>query len=86
MSNFFIIKWIFLELLTEIESSYNPKSVEEGWYTLWESRKFFTPSSDPEALNTKNKWVSLLPPPNVTGSLHIGHALTVSIQDCLTRW
>ncbi|EAN32093.2 valine--tRNA ligase [Theileria parva strain Muguga] len=75
-----------MKLLTEIESSYNPKSVEEGWYTLWESRKFFTPSSDPEALNTKNKWVSLLPPPNVTGSLHIGHALTVSIQDCLTRW
>nr|PVC49655.1 valyl-tRNA synthetase [Theileria orientalis] len=74
------------KLLTELESSYNPKLVEEGWYSWWESRKFFTPSTDYDSIPGKNKWVSLLPPPNVTGSLHIGHALTVSIQDCLTRW
>ncbi|GIX61439.1 valyl-tRNA synthetase [Babesia caballi] len=73
------------ETLGELQSAYDPKAVEEGWYEWWESSGFFTPSNAPEPA-AKGRWVAVLPPPNVTGKLHIGHALTVSIQDCLARW
>ncbi|CDR96648.1 valyl-tRNA synthetase, putative [Babesia bigemina] len=71
--------------LGELQSAYDPKAVEEGWYDWWSSQGLFTPSSESEP-NAKGRWVAVLPPPNVTGKLHIGHALTVSIQDCLARW
>jgi valyl-tRNA synthetase len=62
--------------------SYDPKNVETAWYEWWEKEGFFkpTPGSD------KPKFVIVIPPPNVTGALHIGHALTNSIQDTIVRW
>ncbi|KAK1933390.1 putative valyl-tRNA synthetase [Babesia divergens] len=72
--------------LGELQNAYDPNSVEEGWYEWWESSGFFSPSDKPESGNGRGRFVALLPPPNVTGKLHIGHALTVSIQDCLARW
>ncbi|KAI8086525.1 tRNA synthetases class I-domain-containing protein [Halteromyces radiatus] len=70
--------------------SYDSKKVEEGWYDWWESRGFFTSSSAdyyPTKNNNNNKEFTMItPPPNVTGSLHIGHALTFSIEDALVRW
>ncbi|KAJ2355665.1 hypothetical protein H4S01_006846, partial [Coemansia sp. RSA 2610] len=59
---------------------YDPKIVERDWYEWWQQRGLFkpTPSGD--------KFTMLLPPPNVTGALHIGHALTLSIQDAIARW
>ncbi|ORM40217.1 putative valine-tRNA ligase [Babesia sp. Xinjiang] len=69
----------------ELQNAYDPKAVEEGWYEWWQSSGFFTPSSSPDS-EPKGRWIAVLPPPNVTGKLHIGHALTVSIQDCLARW
>ncbi|KAJ3557339.1 hypothetical protein NM688_g1525 [Phlebia brevispora] len=68
-------------------SGYNPIAVEAAWYDWWEAQGFFKPqltaSGDPKP---EGLFVIPLPPPNVTGSLHIGHALTIAIQDCLVRW
>lgn len=72
-----------MKKIGSLAASYDPTSVESGWYEWWSERGFFTPSDKP---SNRSTWVSLLPPPNVTGALHIGHALTVAIQDCLARW
>ena len=65
----------------EISDRYDPAAVEKRWYPLWEQRGYFR--ADP---NTKGKPFSIsMPPPNVTGSLHWGHALTMTLQDTLTR-
>jgi len=66
--------------MTELSKAYEPHSVEEKWYPIWNSRGYFKPSGDGP------KYCITIPPPNVTGSLHIGHALTYSIQDVLIRW
>lgn len=64
-------------------SAYHPQNVEAVWDAWWDSKQFFHPSSEDTG---KPKFVMVIPPPNVTGSLHIGHALTCSIEDALTRW
>ena len=56
--------------------------VEAGWYEWWEQCGYFKPTMG----SKKPKFVIVIPPPNVTGSLHLGHALTNSIQDTVTRW
>src|SRR5215216_2001670 len=66
--------------MTEIPKAYEPHSVEDKWYPYWESRGFFKPQGD------KTPYCITIPPPNVTGSLHIGHALCYTIQDLLIRW
>ncbi|KAL7747969.1 valine--tRNA ligase [Sorochytrium milnesiophthora] len=68
-------------------SAYNPKHVEEGWGAWWEQQGFFKPqlTADGNA-KPEGTYVIPIPPPNITGSLHLGHALTTSIQDCMTRW
>ena len=68
-------------------AAYDPIEVEKNWYKWWVSQGYFTPNVE-EAKNCKDsqKFVICLPPPNVTGHLHIGHALTGSIEDCMTRW
>lgn len=64
--------------------AYNPKAVESAWYTWWEKSGFFQPrpARSPDA----GRFVIPLPPPNVTGALHCGHALANSLQDTLIRW
>jgi valyl-tRNA synthetase len=70
-----------------MDAKYNPVAVEKGWYDWWVSQGYFTPSAEKGANARDNKkFVICLPPPNVTGHLHIGHALTMSIEDCMTRW
>eukprot|EP00731_Ephydatia_muelleri_P023901 Em0016g172a len=72
-----------------LPAQYSPSYVEAAWYSWWEEQKFFKPEygrTSVEEPNPKGKFVICLPPPNVTGSLHLGHALTASIQDALTRW
>lgn len=68
--------------MAELEKSYNPQGVEEKWYEFWLSRNYFVadPDSDTEAFSI------VIPPPNVTGTLHMGHALNATIQDILARW
>jgi len=72
---------------TELEKQYNSKEVEARWYKLWEERGFFRPASDRDGkAKHPQKYVIVIPPPNVTGVLHMGHALNNAIQDILVRW
>ncbi|KAI1129444.1 tRNA synthetases class I-domain-containing protein [Nemania abortiva] len=63
-------------------SAYSPSAVESSWYQWWEKSGFFQPQ--PGA--SEKTFVIPLPPPNVTGALHCGHALANTIQDTLIRW
>jgi valyl-tRNA synthetase len=66
----------------ELPDRYHPKDVETRIYQWWMSRGYFRA----EEKSTKIPYSVILPPPNVTGSLHLGHALNHSIQDTLVRW
>ena len=67
--------------------AYNPKYVESSWYSWWEKQGFFEPElTEDGKIKSEGCFSIPCPPPNVTGALHIGHALTVSIQDTLIRW
>ena len=66
----------------ELPKAYDPKSVEEKWYDFWLEKKYF--HADENAGGASFSIV--IPPPNVTGSLHIGHALNSTLQDILIRW
>eukprot|EP00758_Cryptobia_borreli_P005671 Tbor_TRINITY_DN4958_c0_g1::TRINITY_DN4958_c0_g1_i1::g.9618::m.9618/K01873/VARS, valS; valyl-tRNA synthetase len=71
----------------EMDASYDPAAVEQGWYSWWEESGFFKPKSDTqELLEGTKKFVIILPPPNVTGYLHLGHALTGAVQDSVVRY
>ncbi len=65
-----------------LSDRYNPQEVEGPIYNLWESKNYF----HAEEKSTKRPFSIILPPPNVTGSLHMGHALNHSIQDVMIRW
>ena len=69
-------------VLGEMPKGYSPQAVEAAWYEWWEASGYFKADEDP----SKEPFVMVIPPPNVTGSLHIGHALTNSIQDTIIRW
>ncbi len=65
---------------------YNPAAVEDAIYAIWEKSGFFNPDTLP-ARNQKGEPFSIvLPPPNVTGTLHSGHALTIAIEDIMVRY
>jgi valyl-tRNA synthetase len=66
----------------EMEPLYRPQGVEERWQRTWEAERLY--HADPEAPG--ETYVIAVPPPNVTGALHMGHALNGSIQDALIRW
>ncbi len=63
-----------------LEKTYSPESVEEKWYTYWEEQKFFRSVPD-----ERESFTIVIPPPNVTGVLHMGHMLNNTIQDVLIR-
>jgi valyl-tRNA synthetase len=66
----------------ELSKAYDPRAVEEQWYRVWSEQGYFHGSvEDPAA-----PFSIVIPPPNVTGSLHIGHALNSTLQDILVRW
>jgi valyl-tRNA synthetase len=69
-------------LIVELAKRYDPKPVEEKWYKFWENNGFF----QADAKSSKPGYCIVIPPPNVTGSLHTGHALNNSLQDILIRW
>ena len=68
----------------ELAKAYEPKDVEPRWYAFWEKQGVFDASDDPN--DTRPVYVVPMPPPNVTGSLHMGHALTCTLEDVLIRW
>ena len=66
----------------EMPKAYESGKVEQKWYKFWLEKGYFTPKIDP----AKKPFVIIMPPPNVTGELHIGHALTDTLEDIMTRW
>ncbi|MCP5504296.1 MAG: valine--tRNA ligase [Chlamydiales bacterium] len=66
----------------ELPKAYNPDLVEQKWYDFWERKGFF--HADP--LSDRPPYCIVMPPPNVTGVLHMGHALVSTLQDVLIRW
>ena len=68
--------------LRQLEKTYNPGQVEERWYQFWSAKNYFRA----EVEHPGPVYSIVIPPPNVTGSLHVGHALNTSLQDILVRW
>ncbi len=66
----------------ELPSSYNAKEAEDKWYKIWEDKGLFHADEN----DTKEPFTIVIPPPNVTGVLHMGHALNNTLQDILARW
>jgi valyl-tRNA synthetase len=65
----------------ELAKSYDPQSVESQWYEWWDGRGYFTPEID----HDREPLVIVMPPPNVTGELHMGHAMFITVEDILIR-
>ncbi|QEQ97708.1 valine--tRNA ligase [Neptunomonas concharum] len=63
-----------------METTYQPHDIEKSWYKTWEENNYFAPSGEGDA------YCIMIPPPNVTGSLHMGHAFQHTIMDALTRY
>ena len=69
-------------MIDEIPKQYNPKDTEERWYKFWEDNNLFSAKVNPK----KRPFVVPIPPPNITGILHMGHALNNTFQDILIRY
>ena len=63
-----------------METTYQPQEIEKSWYKTWEDNNYFAPSGEGDS------YCIMIPPPNVTGSLHMGHAFQHTIMDALTRY
>jgi valyl-tRNA synthetase len=68
--------------MKELAKVYDPQAVEHKWYKTWEEGKYFKPRPG----NQQQSYTIIMPPPNVTGVLHMGHALDVTTQDALIRF
>jgi len=68
--------------MPDIPKAYEPKYVEQIRYKFWLDGGYFKPKIDPK----KKPFTIIMPPPNVTGELHVGHALTAALEDIMTRW
>jgi valyl-tRNA synthetase len=62
--------------------AYDPKTVEDKWYKFWLEKDYFKPVINPK----KRPFTIIMPPPNVTGDLHMGHALVAALEDTIIRW
>ena len=85
MKTAFVNREVFYKMARErkeIPKSYDPKQIEGKWYQFWMERGYFTPKID----HTKKPFVIIMPPPNVTGELHLGTALAAIVEDTMTRW
>ena len=67
----------------ELEKSFEPKHIESRWYPVWENSGYFKAGLDP---HKSESFCILLPPPNVTGTLHMGHGFNQTLMDALTRY
>ncbi|MBT4432616.1 MAG: valine--tRNA ligase, partial [Nitrospinaceae bacterium] len=65
-----------------LEPRYDPKAAENRWYAFWQEKNYFHGQAD----DSREPYSIVIPPPNVTGSLHMGHALNNTLQDILARW
>lgn len=67
-------------------NTYNPKEIEESYYKFWEEAGYFEVNGNQKIQKTNKRFCIMLPPPNVTGSLHIGHALNHTLIDIIVRY
>lgn len=70
----------------ELEKSFDPRAIERRWYSRWEGEGYFRPGPAGTAGNQAPAYCIMLPPPNVTGTLHMGHAFQHTLMDALTRY
>jgi valyl-tRNA synthetase len=68
--------------MSEIPKAYEPGEIEKKWYDFWLKQGYFSPEIDPN----RKPFVIIMPPTNVTGELHLGHALTATLEDIMVRW
>jgi len=68
------------------DNKYNPQETEDKYYKIWEERKYFEIDGNKAIQEEGKNFSIMMPPPNVTGRLHIGHALTFTLQDIITRY
>ncbi|MFA7187673.1 MAG: class I tRNA ligase family protein, partial [Dehalococcoides mccartyi] len=68
--------------LPEMAKAYEAAEVEKKWYQYWMEKSYFKPNPNSD----KKPFVIIMPPPNVTGELHLGHALTATLEDIMIRW
>ena len=71
-----------IQIQEEMPKAYEPGNTEQKWYDFWMRKDYFRAERDP----AKKPFVIILPLPNVTGELHVGHVLVVTLQDIMTRW
>ncbi|APW64983.1 MULTISPECIES: valine--tRNA ligase [Arcobacteraceae] len=69
-----------------MSEKYEPSKVEDNYYKIWEDRGYFEIEGNKDIQEEGKNFSIMMPPPNVTGSLHIGHALTFTLQDIITRY
>jgi len=69
-----------------MSEKYEPSKVEDSFYKIWEQRGYFEIDGNKSIQEANKTFSIMMPPPNVTGSLHIGHALTFTLQDIITRY
>ncbi len=72
--------------MSDNKSVYNPKDTEQRYYKIWEERGYFEIDGNTNIQKEGKNFAIMMPPPNVTGVLHIGHALTFTLQDIMTRY
>lgn len=77
-----------IDLSGEMAAAYDPVAVESAWYSWWEQSGYFKPRYAEDGVSARPEGVFVIPqpPPNVTGALHIGHGMAISLEDTLTRW
>src|SRR5262244_4604810 len=68
--------------MASLPKTYDPQAVEAKWYRFWEGGGYFKPRENP----SRKPFVISMPPPNVTGALHLGHAITATIEDIMIRY
>jgi valyl-tRNA synthetase len=66
--------------MQDLESKYNPSAIEKKWYRFWKEKGLFKPS------DAEKSYTIVIPPPNITGAIHMGHALNMTLQDVLVRY
>ena len=68
-----------------MNAEYHPRAVEAAWYAWWEKKGFFHADAQAVLEGKRKMFTMVIPPPNVTGALHLGHALMLAVEDAITR-
>ncbi|MCL5795643.1 MAG: class I tRNA ligase family protein, partial [Patescibacteria group bacterium] len=69
-----------------LSSAYDPKSAESAIYQMWQDAGYFNPDKQPNIKKGAKPFTVIMPPPNANGSLHVGHAVFVTLEDIMVRF